>query len=185
MPCLRPSGDSHGRAAMQQEVLPQVRRDHDQGVVTTSHEQNHRYLSELTEPKEDLEMPRGDRTGPRGMGPMTGRAAGYCAGNDAPGYASPGFGRGYGGGAGRGYGGGGGGYGGGGRGWRNMYHATGLPGWARYGGYAAPYPYPATYAEPDPELQKQALKNQADALQAQLDMVMKRLADLEPEATKK
>jgi len=24
-------------------------------------------------------MPRGDRTGPRGMGPMTGRRAGYCA----------------------------------------------------------------------------------------------------------
>ena len=25
-------------------------------------------------------MPRGDGTGPRGLGPMTGRAAGYCAG---------------------------------------------------------------------------------------------------------
>ena len=34
-------------------------------------------------------MPRGDRTGPQGMGPMTGRAAGYCAGYDAPGYANP------------------------------------------------------------------------------------------------
>ncbi|GAG62874.1 unnamed protein product [marine sediment metagenome] len=31
-------------------------------------------------------MPGGDRTGPMGMGPMTGRAAGYCAG-----FASPGF----------------------------------------------------------------------------------------------
>jgi len=40
-------------------------------------------------------MPRGDRTGPNGMGPMTGRAFGYCAGNEAPGYASaPGPGRG-------------------------------------------------------------------------------------------
>ena len=34
-------------------------------------------------------MPAGDRTGPSGMGPMTGRAAGYCAGNDMPGYMNP------------------------------------------------------------------------------------------------
>ena len=33
-------------------------------------------------------MPWGDRTGPSGMGPMTGRAAGYCAGYSMPGYAS-------------------------------------------------------------------------------------------------
>jgi len=69
--------------------------------------------------------------------------------------------------------------GGGGRGWRNMYYATGLPGWARYGGYAAPYAYPSPYNEPDPDTQKQSLKNQADALQAQLDLVKKRLSDLE------
>ena len=31
-------------------------------------------------------MPRGDRTGPDGCGPMTGRAAGYCGGYGAPGY---------------------------------------------------------------------------------------------------
>ena len=35
-------------------------------------------------------MPRGDRTGPRGMGPRTGRAMGYCSGHDAPGFANPG-----------------------------------------------------------------------------------------------
>jgi len=69
--------------------------------------------------------------------------------------------------------------GGGGRGWRNMYYATGLPGWARYGGSAAPYAYPSPYNEPDPDTQKQSLKNQADALQAQLDLVKKRLSDLE------
>ena len=34
-------------------------------------------------------MPRGDRTGPAGMGPMTGRAAGYCAGYSTPGYMNP------------------------------------------------------------------------------------------------
>ncbi|MCL7454966.1 MAG: DUF5320 domain-containing protein, partial [Anaerolineae bacterium] len=41
-------------------------------------------------------MPAGDRTGPRGMGPRTGRAAGYCAGYSAPGWANPGPGRGLG-----------------------------------------------------------------------------------------
>ena len=39
-------------------------------------------------------MPRGDRTGPAGMGPMTGRGAGYCAGYSVPGFANPAFGRG-------------------------------------------------------------------------------------------
>ncbi|NLE41695.1 MAG: DUF5320 domain-containing protein [Lentisphaerae bacterium] len=41
-------------------------------------------------------MPRGDGTGPRGLGPRTGRAAGFCAGNTVPGSAvgSPGAGAG-------------------------------------------------------------------------------------------
>ena len=39
-------------------------------------------------------MPRGDGTGPAGMGPMTGRAAGYCAGFPVPGYMNPVVGRG-------------------------------------------------------------------------------------------
>jgi hypothetical protein len=33
-------------------------------------------------------MPRGDGTGPAGMGPMTGWGAGYCAGNNAPGFTN-------------------------------------------------------------------------------------------------
>ena len=33
-------------------------------------------------------MPRGDRTGPHSEGPMSGRAMGYCAGYDQPGYAA-------------------------------------------------------------------------------------------------
>ena len=51
-------------------------------------------------------MPRGDRTGPRGEGPMTGRRLGFCAGNDRPGfeYDQGNFGRGYGRGFGRSYG---------------------------------------------------------------------------------
>ncbi|MBU1006259.1 MAG: DUF5320 domain-containing protein [Candidatus Omnitrophica bacterium] len=41
-------------------------------------------------------MPGGDGRGPMGMGPMTGRAAGYCAGYSMPGYMSPAAGRGFG-----------------------------------------------------------------------------------------
>ncbi|MCD6434152.1 MAG: DUF5320 domain-containing protein [Candidatus Diapherotrites archaeon] len=37
-------------------------------------------------------MPAGDGTGPLGLGPMTGRAMGYCAGYSVPGYMNPGFG---------------------------------------------------------------------------------------------
>jgi hypothetical protein len=40
-------------------------------------------------------MPYGDGTGPSGMGPMTGRAAGYCAGYPVPGYMNPIPGRGW------------------------------------------------------------------------------------------
>lgn len=71
------------------------------------------------------------------------------------------------------------GFSGGGRGWRNMFYATGLPGWMRFGGYAAPYGYPAPYQSPDPEMEKQALKNQAAALQSEMESIKKRLADIE------
>jgi hypothetical protein len=40
-------------------------------------------------------MPFGDGTGPQGMGPMTGRSAGYCAGAGRPGFANPAFTRGW------------------------------------------------------------------------------------------
>ena len=46
-------------------------------------------------------MPRGDRTGPAGEGPMTGRGMGYCAGYDRPGFMNQG--RGFGRGPGRGF----------------------------------------------------------------------------------
>ncbi|NLG65202.1 MAG: DUF5320 domain-containing protein [Actinobacteria bacterium] len=64
-------------------------------------------------------MPRGDRTGPQGMGPLTGRGMGLCAGYAVPGYAheNPGAW-----GAGRDWGG---------RGRRNRFSATGLTGWQR------------------------------------------------------
>jgi len=51
-------------------------------------------------------MPSGDRTGPMGMGPMTGRGAGICTGYPTAGYANPMSGRGFarGRGGGRGFG---------------------------------------------------------------------------------
>jgi hypothetical protein len=123
-------------------------------------------------------MPLGDRTGPMGMGAMSGRAAGYCVGFGMPGYSNPAPGRGFGTGFGRGRGAWGRGFGGG-RGWRHMFYATGLPGWARFGGYAAPHGYFAPYQKPDPEMEKQALKNQADALQSELDFIKNRLSEIE------
>ncbi|MBW2040215.1 MAG: DUF5320 domain-containing protein [Deltaproteobacteria bacterium] len=86
-------------------------------------------------------MPWGDGTGPWGFGPMTGRAAGYCAGYPMPGYANPAFPRwGWGRGRGRGRGRG---WWGRGRGYRRMYWAAGPRGLGRFGygtswGWGAP-----------------------------------------------
>jgi hypothetical protein len=52
-------------------------------------------------------MPAGDKTGPTGQGSRTGRALGYCTGNNMPGYANESsnlYGRGLGRGMGRGRG---------------------------------------------------------------------------------
>ncbi len=112
-------------------------------------------------------MPRGDKTGPNGLGSMTGRAAGFCVGNNMPGHTGSGFGLGFGRGRGVGFGRGVGGHG---RGFRNMFVATGLPGWARTGVEAM-----------TPVDEKQVLTNQAQALQAQVDAIQKRLKDLNGE----
>ncbi|NLY71368.1 MAG: DUF5320 domain-containing protein [Clostridiales bacterium] len=100
-------------------------------------------------------MPRGDGTGPFGLGPMTGRGAGYCAGYGVPGYANPiGFRRGFGRGFGRGLG-------------RNPY----------WGGYYTPYddiPY-------EPVDEKKLLKRQAEILEDQLELIKKRLSSIEEE----
>jgi len=116
-------------------------------------------------------MPAGDRTGPMGMGPMTGRAAGFCGGFGMPGYANFGPGRGYWGrGGSRAWGMRG---GRGGRGWRHWFYATGLPGWQRFGAgtpiYAVP---PSAEAEPD------MLRNQAEFLKSQLAEIERRLGEL-------
>ncbi len=54
-------------------------------------------------------MPKGNRKGPMGQGPMTGRGLGFCQGDDTPGYMNNygrggGMGRWHGGGMGRGRG---------------------------------------------------------------------------------
>jgi hypothetical protein len=113
-------------------------------------------------------MPRGDRTGPGEVDAMSGRGAGYCGGFSAPGYARPAvqhrfrrdptlghdiWGRAP----------------GNGWRWRHWFYATGLPGWMR-GGRA-----PAISQHPDPETERRVLENRADALQAELDSIRKRL----------
>ncbi|HUU19456.1 MAG TPA: DUF5320 domain-containing protein [Sedimentisphaerales bacterium] len=71
--------------------------------------------------KEVTNMPFGDSTGPTGLGPMTGRAAGFCAGFPVPGYINPVVGK-------------------------VGYSGLGIPTFGPYGaglyGYGVPYPVP-------------------------------------------
>ena len=131
-------------------------------------------------------MPAGDGTGPMGLGPMTGRAAGYCAGYSVPGYMNPipgrGFwGRGWGRGRGRG------------RGWRNWYYGTGLTGWQRASmgmpayGDVGPYVGPpvAPFAtEPSQEQETEFLKQQAEYFKNAIDDINKRLEEIQQQTTK-
>ena len=111
-------------------------------------------------------MPWGDRTGPNGAGPMTGRGAGYCAGYAAPGYANPVSGLGY-----RGFGRGG----GGGRGYGRGFGR----GWGRgasYYGDAPVAPYaPAVSAQQELEM----LKSEAKALENEIKAINDRIKTLE------
>ena len=111
-------------------------------------------------------MPRGDGTGPAGMGPMTGRAAGFCAGYPAPGCMNPtggrGFwGRGRGGGWGRGYG-------------RGFGWARAGFGYSAWGGAVLPNaPY---FSAGDPQVTAQqeldSLKQQAEYFKDALDEII-------------
>ena len=115
-------------------------------------------------------MPAGDRTGPDGMGPTTGRAAGVCAGYNAPGYMNPavgggcgfGFGRGRrlaGRGRGRGFG------------RRLAYPYAGVPN-------AVPYNAPAN-SVPTREEDLDALKEQQQYLDNALQDVRRRIDKVE------
>lgn len=115
-------------------------------------------------------MPGGDGTGPMGAGPMTGRGAGYCAGAAVPGYVNRGFGGGF---FGRGRGGGG-------RGWRNMFYATGLPGWARFGTGFGTAPLAAgAFVGVGGQQELDVLKQQAQQLANSLESIRRRIKELE------
>jgi hypothetical protein len=114
------------------------------------------------------------------MGPMTGRAAGFCAGYPVPGFMNPipgrGWGRGFGWGRGRG------GWGRG-MGWRRGRGFWGAPYFG--GAYPAPYaygaPFGAPYAQPTAQQETDALRGQAEYLEDALEGVRKRLSELEAE----
>lgn len=115
-------------------------------------------------------MPFGDRTGPLGLGPRTGRGMGYCSGYSAPGSMNPLLGRGwFGSGRGRSAG-----FFGRGRGWRNCFWATGLPGWAQSG-----YEYPPYGPGFTPKEEVDILRDQAEFLKQQLNDVQERISKLE------
>ncbi|MBN2534421.1 MAG: DUF5320 domain-containing protein [Spirochaetales bacterium] len=110
-------------------------------------------------------MPGGDGTGPAGLGPMTGRAAGFCAGYSIPGYANPVWGRG---GFGRGFG----RFGGRGRGFRNRFFSAGFAG---FGNVYTPYAPPAVTVEQEADV----LRNQVKYLQDHLNALNQRIQELE------
>ena len=96
-------------------------------------------------------MPGGDRTGPVGAGPGSGRRMGFCAGYDRPGTFNRGGGFGMGMGRGRGN--------------RHWFRATGAPFWARS-------------VEPNPDMEMSSLQAQADALKEELKAIENRLESL-------
>ena len=122
-------------------------------------------------------MPRGDNTGPMGQGPMTGRAAGFCAGYTVPGYVNTtisgrrGFGNAPGRAAGRHFG----CFAGRGRGFGNGF-GQGFG----FGGYAAgPQAAGTSGAELSPENEREVLKRHQEYLTNELEAINKRLTDLD------
>ncbi len=99
-------------------------------------------------------MPGGDRTGPAGMGPMTGGGRGFCGTGHAPR-------RFFEGGRGRAAGGGG-------RSWRNWFYAAGRGRRQWFGGQGIGRQEEAVL-----------LKNQAETLSRQLEDIRKRISELE------
>jgi hypothetical protein len=117
-------------------------------------------------------MPRGDRTGPMGQGPRTGRALGFCAGYDTPGTT-----KGFGGGIGRGFG-----YGrsrGRGMGYGRGYGMGRDFGWPYTTGYYQEVPWMPTLSKID---EIKLLKAQAESLSRSQKDIEKRLSELEQES---
>ena len=100
-------------------------------------------------------MPRGDGTGPAGMGSRTGRGMGYCAGYPTPGFMNPGFG-GRGGGLGRGM------------------------GWRRFAGANQYPPTQPMYFKPmEANDEKKMLSQDLKALEEEMKAIKNRLGELE------
>ena len=102
-------------------------------------------------------MPRGDRTGPAGMGPMTGRSAGFCGGYGMPGYVNApvrggfrgcGYGRGW--------------------GWRNRAQSM-------------PIQYQPQMYDVNSQDEMQMLKQQSQMLQRNIEQINQRIEQLEKE----
>ena len=124
-------------------------------------------------------MPGGNRTGPLGYGPMTGRRMGYCSGSQGPGYWHPGPGLGYGRGLGLGLG-------------RGLGRGPGLgraQGWRRYQIPFSPAPgyphpgFPTPYApsgamELTPEEEMNYLKTEAKQIEDELAAIEKRIKEI-------
>ncbi len=122
--------------------------------------------------KEVLDMPRGDRTGPTGASPGTGRMKGFCMGFGSPGtfnrsqdFASPG-----GGGAGRGR--------------CNRFFDTGLTGRQRSAGLGfgrgpRGFVNPGSALDLEPETQLETLKAQAGYFERVLEGIKRRIQKLE------
>lgn len=110
-------------------------------------------------------MPGGNGTGPMGLGQMTGRGAGYCAGLAAPGYLNTaGFVCGFGCGAGRG------------RRRRRILNSVGAQGWIRNG--FPEYAGLSTAAFDEETF----LTNQMEYLEEQLSQIKDRLSRLSEES---
>ncbi|MDI3547961.1 MAG: hypothetical protein PWR10_1613 [Halanaerobiales bacterium] len=109
-------------------------------------------------------MPRGDGTGPAGLGPMTGRGLGYCAGYPVPGYMNyPAYGRGL--------------------AWRRGFGRGYGRGFGRRFGYVSVVPAVPYYHPPyNPGVTKKEeieyLKDTARALEDELKAIKERLNEL-------
>ncbi len=101
-------------------------------------------------------MPWGDGTGPLGLGPMTGRGLGYCAGYSTPGWTKTW----------------------GGRGFRNWYYLTGLPGWIRANLGLPAFRTFGVFPNLTQENEKQILENQIKILENQLEILKERLKEI-------
>jgi len=130
-------------------------------------------------------LPGGNRNGPAGMGPRTGRGLGYCTGYNTPGFANaPGMGLGRGWGGGRGYG-------------RGLAWRRGRGGGGGAGLYAPQYPpyagnapiyNPLATGIPNmsPENQLNMLKQEKEYLESEmkgisniLEEISKKISDIE------